>query len=88
MTAILALVIASLAAWFGYSRTRDWSSLRLRYTRVAERPIAAGVLVGVGTSLVAAPVVALAPIVGAGTAVALGIGVGTGLARGVTGSRV
>ncbi len=88
MTAILALVIASLAAWFGYSRTRDWSSHRLRYTRVAERPVAAGFVVGVGTSLLAAPVVALAPIVGAGTALALGVGVGTGLVRGVGGSRV
>lgn len=85
MTAILALFIAATAAWFGHARTRDWSSRRLRYTRVAERPMAAGLIAGVGVAVLAAPVVAIAPIVGAGTAVALGLGVGTGLSRGVTG---
>ena len=79
---LVALVAATVVAIYGHSRSRAFSRRRLRYTRVAERPGIAGVMVGVGTALLAAPVVALLPIVGAGTAMALGAGVGSGVAMG------
>ncbi len=78
----MALVAAGAAAFYGHTRTRDFSRRRLRYTRVAERPGLSGILAGVGATLLAAPVVAFLPIVGAGTAMALGAGVGTGVAMG------
>jgi hypothetical protein len=79
---VIALVVAGAAAFYGHTRSRDFSRRRLRYTRVAEMPGIVGVLAGVGTALLAAPVVAFLPIVGAGTAMALGAGVGTGVAMG------
>lgn len=82
MIELLALAIAGGAAVYGHVKTRDFSRRRLRYTRVAESPGVSGIVIGVGTALVAAPLVALLPVVGAGTAVALGAGVGTGVAIG------
>lgn len=78
----VALAVAGAAAFYGHTRSRDFSRRRLRYTRVAERPGLSGILAGVGATLLAAPVVAFLPIVGAGTAMALGAGVGTGVAMG------
>ncbi len=78
----VALAAAGAAAFYGHTHTRAFSRSRLRYTRVAERPGLAGVLAGVGATLLAVPVVAFLPIVGAGTAMALGAGVGTGVAMG------
>lgn len=82
MIELLALVAAGGAAVFGHVKTRSFARRRLRYTRVAESPAATGIAIGVGTALLAAPVVALLPVVGAGTAVALGAGVGSGMAMG------
>jgi hypothetical protein len=82
MIELLALAIAGGAAVYGHVKTRDFSRRRLRYTRVAESPGVSGIVIGVGTALVAAPLMALLPVVGAGTAVALGAGVGTGVAMG------
>jgi hypothetical protein len=82
MIELLALAIAGGAAVYGHVKTRDFSRRRLRYTRVAESPGVSGLAIGIGTALVCVPVVALLPIVGAGTAVALGAGVGTGVAMG------
>jgi hypothetical protein len=44
---------------------------------------ALGLWAGVGATIVAAPVVAVLPFVGAGTAIVIGAGVGTGVALGV-----
>jgi hypothetical protein len=66
---------------------------RLRFVEAVKKPVAP-VLAGAAAALVAAPVVALLPIVGAGTAVAFGVGIGAGVAggagdikRGVTGEQ-
>lgn len=82
MFELLALAVAGTAAVFGHLKTRDFTRRRLRYTKVGESPVMAGLVVGVGTAVVAAPLVALLPVVGAGTALALGAGVGTGMAMG------
>ncbi len=83
MTALIALAIAIAAAYIGHTRTRGFSRRQLRYTRVAERPGVSGLVAGIGTALVATPLVALLPIIGTGTALALGLGVGTGVSSGV-----
>jgi hypothetical protein len=82
ITFLVAVTVAGFAAYWGHVRSRDFSRRRLRYTRVAEHPGIFGVASGAGTALLAAPLVALLPIVGTGTALALGVGVGTGVAFG------
>ena len=83
MTAMIALAVAAAAAYFGHIRMRGFSRRRLRYTRVAEHPAISGLAVGIGTAVLATPLVALMPIIGTGTAMALGLGVGTGVSSGV-----
>jgi hypothetical protein len=82
MFELIALVASGVAAVFGHVGSRDYTGRKLRYTWVGENPGASGVIAGVGVALLAAPVVAILPIVGAGTALALGAGVGTGVALG------
>lgn len=82
MFELLALAIAGAAAVGGHIKSRHFVGKRLRYTSLVEKP-ALGLWAGVGATLIAAPFVAVLPIVGAGTAIALGAGVGTGVALGV-----
>jgi hypothetical protein len=82
MFELIALAVAGTVGIYSHIRARDFTRRRLRYTRVARSPGASGILVGVGAALIAAPLVAFLPIVGAGTAVALGAGMGTGVAIG------
>lgn len=79
---MLELVIAGAAGVFGHLRSRKFVGQRLRYTNLVEKPML-GLWTGVATTVVAAPLVALLPVVGAGTAIAAGLGVGTGVALGV-----
>lgn len=76
------LLIAGVAGVYGHLRSRKFVGKRLRYTTIVEKP-ALGLWAGVGATLVAAPIVAVLPIVGAGTAILIGAGVGTGVALGV-----
>ena len=82
MFELIALAIAGVAGVGGHIKSRQFVGKRLRYTSLVEKP-ALGLWAGVGATLIAAPVVAVLPIVGAGTAIALGAGVGTGVALGV-----
>jgi uncharacterized MnhB-related membrane protein len=82
MFGLLAAGIAGVASVYGHLKSRSFVGQRLRYTSIVEKP-ALGVWAGVGATILAAPVVALLPIVGAGTAIAIGLGVGTGVAVGV-----
>ncbi len=82
MFELIALGIAGASGVFGHIKSRKFVGQRLRYTQIVDKP-ALGLWAGVGATIVAAPVVALLPIVGAGTAVAIGAGVGTGVALGV-----
>jgi uncharacterized membrane protein len=79
---LIAAGIACAAGVFGHIKSRKFVGQRLRYTSLVEKP-AIGLFAGVGAVVVAAPLVALLPIVSAGTAIALGVGVGTGVALGV-----
>jgi len=82
MFELIALGIAGVAGVFGHVKSRRFVGQRLRYTNIVETP-GLGLWAGVGATVLAAPVVALLPIVGAGTAVVIGAGVGTGVALGV-----
>lgn len=82
MFELIALGVAGAAGVFGHIKSRRFVGRRLRYTNVVETP-GLGLWAGLGATVLAAPVVALLPIVGAGTAVVIGAGVGTGVALGV-----
>lgn len=83
---MLELIIAGAAGVASYAKSKDWVRRRLRYTNFIERP-GLGLFAGAATAVVASPVVAVLPIVGAGTAIALGAGVGIGVASGASQAR-
>ena len=70
------------AAGFGYIRSKSFVARRLRYVEAVQSP-AAPLLVGAAATAVAAPVVWLLPIVGAGTAIVFGIATAAGTRAGV-----
>ncbi len=86
MFGLLAAGIAGVSGVYSHLKSRKFVGQRLRYTSFVEKP-AVGLFAGVGVMVVMAPVVALLPIVGAGTAIAVGAGVGTGVALGVKDSK-
>lgn len=78
ITELIALGAAAGAFGGGFAWTRTFVRTKLRFVDAAHsRP--APWLVGIGATVLAAPIVALLPIVGAGTAIALGIGAGLGV---------
>jgi len=78
ITELIGLGAAVAAFGGGFTWTRNFVRTKLRFVDAAHsRP--APWVAGVGAALVAAPVVALLPIVGAGTAIALGLGTGLGV---------
>ena len=85
---ILLLVLAAVPLG-AFALTRRFVRERLRYVDAVQKKRAA-ILAGGVAAVVAVPVVALLPIVGAGTALLFGGGVGFGVykgARDVRGSR-
>ena len=86
MFGLIAAGIAGVSGVFGHIKSRDFVSQKLRYTSLVEKPML-GFWAGVGATVIAAPVVAVLPIVGAGTAIAIGAGIGTGVALGVKDSK-
>jgi hypothetical protein len=64
-----------------YVKTRSFVRERLRFVDAAQRP-AAPWMAGVGATLIAAPVVAVLPLVGGLTAVAFGVTVGAAVRSG------
>lgn len=83
--AIIALVVALLLTVGAYRVARTFTFRRLRYTAVGTYPGFSGIAAGLGAALLASPLVAVLPIVGAGTAIAVGAGVGTGVVAGTRG---
>ena len=81
MLTLLGLGIAGAAGILGHTRARSFVGRRLRFTSLVEKPYL-GVAAGVTAAVVASPVAALLPLVGAGTAIVFGAGVGTGAALG------
>ncbi len=83
---LIAAGIAGVTGVYGHIKSRKFVGQRLRYTSLVEKP-AVGLFAGVAAMIVAAPIVAVLPIVGAGTAIAIGAGIGTGVALGVKDSK-
>lgn len=81
MLGLLSLAIAIALAYSVQGFTRRFVRDRLRYVDAARKAIAPWVAGG-AAALVAAPVVALLPIVGTGTALTVGLAVGFGVANG------
>lgn len=82
MLATLAgLAITAGATLFGYWQARQFTQNKLRYVDAVHRGGIA-LLAGLGAALVAAPIVWLLPLVGAGTAILFGAGVALGVSSG------
>jgi hypothetical protein len=81
MLELIAIAIAGVAGIGGYLKARQFVRDRLRFVDAA-RHRAAPIVSGSVAALVAAPIVWLLPVVGAGTAVMLGIGIGVGVHKG------
>jgi len=79
---LLSLAIAALLAVTVHGATRRFVRDRLRYVDAVRKGLAPWLAGGVAL-LVAAPVMAVLPIVGAGTALTVGLAVGMGVANGV-----
>lgn len=81
MFELIGIGIAGAASVFGHLKSRKFVRRRLRYTGLVERP-GLGIAAGVAAAVLAAPVVAILPLVGTGTALLFGAGVGTGVSMG------
>lgn len=78
---LIGFAASTALAVFAYARSRRFVSERLRYVDAVHHP-AAPVVAAIGAAAIAIPVVALLPIIGAGTALAFGVSVGLGVASG------
>jgi hypothetical protein len=78
---LIGLAATAGATAVGYYQARHWVQARLRYVD-AVHSRAAPLVAGSAAALVAAPVVAILPVVGIGTAILFGVGVGAGVAAG------
>lgn len=77
----IGVAAAAVASVVGYTRSSSFVRRRLRFIGAVQHsafPLAAGF----GAGLLALPVVAVVPFIGAGVAAAFGISVGAGVAAG------
>jgi hypothetical protein len=81
MLFLLSFVATTLAAMLAFAQARKFVTGRLRYVDAVQKPIAPW-LAGIATAVVLLPLMAIIPIVGAGTALSLGFAVGAGVASG------
>jgi hypothetical protein len=78
---LIGFAATAAATAVGFFQSRLFVRTKLRFVD-AVQTTKAPIIAGVGAAIVAAPVVALLPLVGAGTAILFGFGVGTGVAAG------
>lgn len=78
---IISILISFALATVAFAAARNFVTRRLRYVDAVQTPIAP-IIAGVGAALVASPLVAILPFVGAGTAISVGLAVGMGVAAG------
>ena len=81
MFQFIGFLVTIAAALVGYWQARQFTQSKLRYVDAVHR-LSVPILAGIGAALVAAPIVWLLPLVGAGTAVLFGAGVAAGVAAG------
>ena len=81
MLELIGLAATVAATGGGYYQARQYVQRRLQYVD-AVHGMRAPVLAGAAAACVAAPVVAILPVVGIGTAILFGVGVGAGVRAG------
>lgn len=81
MLFLLSFLAGTVLAMVGYAQARSFVTRRLRYVDAVHTAFAP-FIAGIGAALVALPIVALLPYVGAGTALSFGIAVGAGVSAG------
>jgi len=81
MLEILGIAASGAASVWGYIQARRFVRRKLRYVDGIEKPVVP-VAAGLAGAVIAAPVVWLLPIVGAGTAIVFGAGIGLGVHHG------
>jgi hypothetical protein len=81
MLEILMFAAGGVVTVAGYLKTRQFVRGRLRFVDAVQKPVAP-VAAGAVAAVVAAPVVWLLPVLGAGTALVFGAGVGLGVLHG------
>jgi hypothetical protein len=78
---LLAFALSTTAVIIGFTQAKEFVARRLRYVDAARSPLAP-IVAGIGAALIAAPIVWLLPLVGAGSAIAFGLSVALGVAAG------
>jgi hypothetical protein len=78
---LLSFLASTVLALVGYSQARAFVTGRLRYVDAIHSAFAP-IIAGLGAALLALPLVAIVPFVGAGTALSFGLSVGFGVAAG------
>jgi hypothetical protein len=78
---LIGLAATTALTAVGYYQSRFFVERRLQYVD-AVHGMRAPLIAGTAAALVAVPVVALVPVIGAGTALLFGVGVGAGVAAG------
>jgi hypothetical protein len=81
MFVILSFAASFLLATFAYVQTKGFVTRRLRYVDAVQSALAP-FIAGLVAAVIALPLVAFIPLVGAGTALSLGLAVGFGVAAG------
>ncbi len=81
MIEFLFLAAAGAGMGISYMKVRDFVSERLRFVDAAQKRSTPWIA-GVAASLALSPIVAILPVLGAGTAVVFGIVVGTAVRKG------
>ncbi len=81
MFEIIGLVATGAASIWGYVQARRYVRGRLRFVDAVQKPMAP-IVAGAAAAVVAAPIVWILPLVGAGTAIIFGAGVGLGTHHG------
>ena len=81
IASLIALAVAGISTVVGYWQARQFTQNKLRYVDAVHKvivPIGAGI----AAALIAAPIVWLLPVVGAGTALLFGGGIALGVSAG------
>lgn len=81
MFELLMMGLAGTGAVAGFAKTRSFVRDRLRFVDAIHRRVAPWIAGG-GAALVAAPIVALLPVLGTGAALLFGVAVGYGVVKG------
>ena len=81
MVFLLSFLASAVLAIVGYTQARAFVHGRLRYVDAVHSRLAP-IVAGVGAALLALPLVAVLPFVGAGTALSFGISVAAGVMAG------